>query len=92
MNRAELVTAVAQRAGLTQSDTDTMLNALGDVLVEAVGKGEAVKLPGLMSVERVERAARTGRNPRTGETMEIAASFGAKLTAGSKLKAAANGN
>ncbi|WP_432562588.1 HU family DNA-binding protein [Kineococcus sp. SYSU DK003] len=92
MNRSELVTAVAQRAGLTQSDADSMLNALGDVLVEAVAKGEAVKVPGLLTVERVERAARTGRNPRTGETMEIAASFGAKLTAGSKLKAAAAGN
>jgi DNA-binding protein HU-beta len=92
VNRSELVTAVAQRAGLTQSDTDSVINALGDVLVEAVAKGEAVKLPGLMTVERVERAARTGRNPRTGETMEIAASFGAKLTAGSKLKAAANGS
>ncbi|GAA0304456.1 DNA-binding protein HU-beta [Kineococcus aurantiacus] len=92
MNRSELVTAVAQRAGLTQSDADSLLSAFGDVLVEAVAQGETVKLPGLLTVERVERAARTGRNPRTGETMEIAASFGAKLTAGSKLKAAANGS
>ena len=92
MNRSELITAVAEKSGVTQSDADAMLNAFGDVLVEAVAKGEAVKLPGLMTVERVERAARTGRNPRTGEALEIAASFGAKLTAGSKLKAAAAGS
>ncbi|NAZ75909.1 integration host factor [Kineococcus sp. T13] len=92
MNRSELVTAVAERSGLTQTDADAVLSAFGDVLVEAVAKGEPVKLPGLMTVERVERAARTGRNPRTGEALEIAASFGAKLTAGSKLKAAAAGD
>jgi len=92
VNRSELITAVAEKSGVTQSDADAMLNAFGDVLVEAVAKGEAVKLPGLMTVERVERAARTGRNPRTGEALEIAASFGAKLTAGSKLKAAAAGS
>ncbi|MCI2240131.1 HU family DNA-binding protein [Paenibacillus sp. TRM 82003] len=92
MNRAELITAVAERSGVSQSDADAVLGAFGDVLLEAVAKGDAVKLPGLMTVERVERAARTGRNPRTGETLEIAASFGAKLTAGSKLKAAAAGS
>ena len=92
LNRSELITAVAERSGVTQSDADSVLNALGDVLVEAVGKGEAVKLPGLLTLERVERAARTGRNPRTGETLQIAASYGAKLTAGSKLKAAASGS
>ncbi|NAZ85791.1 HU family DNA-binding protein [Kineococcus indalonis] len=92
MNRSELITAVAERSGVSQSDADSVLAAFGDVLLEAVAKGDAVKLPGLMTVERVERAARTGRNPRTGETLEIAASFGAKLTAGSKLKAAAAGS
>ncbi|WP_432574746.1 HU family DNA-binding protein [Kineococcus sp. SYSU DK005] len=92
MNRSELITAVAERSGVSQSDADSVLAAFGDVLLDAVAKGDAVKLPGLMTVERVERAARTGRNPRTGETLEIAASFGAKLTAGSKLKAAAAGS
>ncbi|WP_432494859.1 HU family DNA-binding protein [Kineococcus gypseus] len=92
MNRSELITAVAERSGVSQADADSVLSAFGDVLLEAVGRGDAVKLPGLMTVERVERAARTGRNPRTGETLEIAASFGAKLTAGSKLKAAAAGS
>ncbi|MFB9376239.1 HU family DNA-binding protein [Kineococcus gynurae] len=92
MNRSELVSSLAERSGVTQAQADSVLTAFGDVLVEAVGSGEAVKLPGLMTVERVERAARTGRNPRTGETLEIAASFGAKLTAGSKLKAAASGS
>jgi DNA-binding protein HU-beta len=91
VNRTELISALAERSGVTQSDADSVITALGDVLVDAVGRGEDVRLPGLMTVERVERAARTGRNPRTGETLEIAASFGAKLTPGSKLKAAASG-
>ncbi|WP_369053862.1 MULTISPECIES: HU family DNA-binding protein [Kineococcus] len=92
MNRSELVSALAEKSGVTQTDADSVLSAFGDVLIEAVGRGEDVRLPGLLTLERVERAARTGRNPRTGETLEIAASYGAKLTAGSKLKAAAAGN
>ena len=57
------------------------------MLVEAVGRGEKVQLPGLLSVERVERAARTGRDPQTGATLEIPAGYGVKVTAGSRLKA-----
>lgn len=92
MNRRELASALAQRSGVPEEQADALLTALGDVLVDAVASGEGLRLPGLLSVERVERAARTGRNPRTGETLQIAASYGAKLTAGSKLKAAASGS
>jgi len=53
-----------------------------------LGAGEAVKVTGLFSAERVERKARTGRNPRTGEEIEIPAGFGVKISAGSLLKKA----
>ena len=63
VNRTELIAAIAEKAGLTKTDADAFLGAFQDVLVENVAKGEAVKITGLMGIERVERAARTGRNP-----------------------------
>ena len=77
VNRTELVAQIAERADLTKAKAD-----------EALAKGEAVKVTGLLSVERVERAARTGRNPRTGEEIKIPAGYGVKLSAGSTLKKA----
>ena len=91
MNRRELASALAQRSGVPEEQADALLTALGDVLVDAVASGEGLRLPGLLSVERVERAARTGRNPRTGETLQIAAAHGVRISAGSRLKAAATG-
>ena len=88
VNRTELVAAIAEKASLTKAQADAALSALQDVIVESVGKGEAVKITGLLSVERVERAARTGRNPRTGEEIQIPAGYGVKLTAGTVLKKA----
>ncbi|WP_448071485.1 HU family DNA-binding protein [Georgenia yuyongxinii] len=88
VNRTELVAAIAERASLTKTDADAALSALQDVLVDALAKGEAVKVTGLLSVERVERAARTGRNPRTGEEIQIPAGYGVKISAGSTLKKA----
>ncbi len=67
VNRTELVAQIAERADLTKAKADEALAAFQAVLVESLAKGEAVKVTGLLSVERVERAARTGRNPRTGE-------------------------
>lgn len=88
LNRTELVAAIADRAGLTKVQADAALAAFQDVLVDSLSKGEAVKVTGLLSVERVERAARTGRNPRTGEEIQIPAGYGVKLSAGSTLKKA----
>ena len=73
---------------LAETDADAFLGAFQDVLVENVAKGEAVKITGLMGIERVERAARTGRNPRTGEEIQIPAGYGVKVTVGSSLKKA----
>jgi DNA-binding protein HU-beta len=88
LNRTEVVAALAERASLTKTQADAALDALQDVIVEAVGNGETVKITGLLSVERVERAARTGRNPRTGEEIQIPAGFGVKLNPGTALKKA----
>ncbi len=88
VNRTELVAAVAEKASLTKSQADAALSALQQVIIEAVANGEAVKFTGLLSVERVDRAARTGRNPRTGEEISIPAGFGVKLSVGSALKKA----
>lgn len=88
VNRTELVGEIAERASLTKAQADAALSALQDVLVESVGKGETVKVTGLLAVERVERAARTGRNPRTGEEIQIPAGYGVKISAGSALKKA----
>ncbi|MHB1063881.1 MAG: HU family DNA-binding protein [Georgenia sp.] len=88
VNRTELVAAIAERASLTKTDADAALSALQEVLVDSLGKGEAVKVTGLLSIERVERAARTGRNPRTGEEIQIPAGYGVKISAGSALKKA----
>lgn len=90
VNRTELVAAVAERSSLTKSQADAALSALQDVLVESVSKGEAVKITGLLSVERVERAARTGRNPQTGAALEIKAARLPKFRAGKALKDAIN--
>ena len=89
MNRRELTSALAQRSGLPEEQADALLTALGDVLVEAVAGGDEVRVPGLLSVVRVERPARTGRNPRTGEALQIAAAYGVRMSPGARLKAAA---
>jgi DNA-binding protein HU-beta len=88
LNKSELVSAIADKSDLTKAQAEEALNAFQEVLIESLGKGDAVKLTGLFSVERVERAARTGRNPRTGEEIAIPAGYGVKLSAGSLLKKA----
>ncbi|QOQ38558.1 HU family DNA-binding protein [Trueperella pecoris] len=88
LNRTELIAKIAEEAGLTKTDADKAISALQTVLVEALSAGDAVKITGLMSVERTERAARKGRNPRTGEEIEIPAGYGVKISAGSTLKKA----
>ena len=92
VNRTELIAAIAAKTSLKKTEADAFLAAFQDVLVESVSKGEAVKITGLMGVERVKRAARTGRNPRTGEEIQIPAGYGVKLTVGSALKKAVADN
>ena len=87
-NRSELVAEVAEKAGATNADVNRVLDALFQVFEESVSAGEKITIPGWLAVERTDRAARTGRNPQTGESIDIPAGHGVKLTAGSKLKAA----
>jgi DNA-binding protein HU-beta len=89
ISRNELVAALAKKADTSKTEADAVLSAFSDILVESVSGGEKVSIPGILSVERVKRAARTGRNPSTGETIDIPAGFGVKLSVGSRLKAAA---
>jgi DNA-binding protein HU-beta len=86
MNRAELVTAVADKSGQSKSAVEDVLGVLGDVIGDAVLAGDKVTLPGLLTAEKVERAERQGRNPQTGESLTIAASSGVKLSAVTALK------
>ena len=88
INRTELVSQMAERSGLTKAQADSALGAFQSVIIDALSEGESVRVTGLLSVERVERAARTGRNPRTGEEIQIPAGYSVKLSAGSTLKSA----
>ena len=87
-NKSDLVTKIAQKSHLTKAQAEAAVNAFQDVFVEAMKSCEGLKLTGLFSAERVKRAARTGRNPRTGETIEIPATYGVRISAGSLLKKA----
>jgi DNA-binding protein HU-beta len=92
VNRTELVAALSERAEVTRKDADAILNAFADVVGETVALGdEKVTIPGFLSFERTHRAARTARNPQTGDPIEIPAGYSVKVSAGSKLKEAAKG-
>ncbi|GAA1237062.1 MULTISPECIES: HU family DNA-binding protein [Janibacter] len=91
MNKSELASAVAEKAGVSASSAAEVITALQEVLSTQVAKGEKVTVPGFFSLERVERAERKGRNPQTGAEMTIPGGYAAKLSAGSALKAAAKG-
>ena len=73
MNKTELIAAVAEKAGLTKKDAERALNATIDAITESLTKGDKVQIAGLGSFEVKTREARTGRNPQTGATIQIAA-------------------
>ncbi|MCI9020429.1 MAG: HU family DNA-binding protein [Eubacterium sp.] len=86
MNKAELVSAIADKAELSKKDAEAALKAFTDVVTEELQKGEKIQLVGFGTFEVSERAARTGRNPQTGEEMTIPASKAPKFKAGKALK------
>ncbi len=90
MNKAELITAVAENADITKKDAEKALKAFVDVVTEELKKGEKVQVVGFGTFEVLERAAREGRNPHTGEPMPISASKATKFKAGKALKDALN--
>ena len=91
MNKTELVAAVAEQADISKKDAEKVLKAFVDVVTDELVKGEKVQLVGFGTFEVSERAAREGRNPQTGETMEIKASKAPKFKAGKALKDVING-
>lgn len=92
MNKSELRDAVAEASDLNQAQADKALNAVLDSITDALASGDKVTLPGFGTFETRERAARQGRNPQTGESMEIAASTTPAFKAGAQLKKAVNGS
>ena len=86
MNKTELVVAMAEKTELSKKDAEKALKAFTDVVAEELTKGEKIQLVGFGTFEVAERPAREGRNPRTGETMKIAASKAPKFKAGKALK------
>ena len=86
MNKSELVDAIAVKTGATKKASEESLNAILEVIKEALVKGEKVQLVGLGSFETKARAARKGKNPQTGAEMKIPACKAPAFKAGKALK------
>lgn len=86
MNRSELVDRIASDTSLTKSDVTAVLSAFEETIVDAVKGGDKVQLAGFLTFERGERAARTARNPRTGETLDVPAAVVPKVKIGKSFK------
>jgi DNA-binding protein HU-beta len=90
MNRKELIDALAVKTGSTKADADRTIGALLDIISNTLKKGESLSLVGFGTFEVRKRAARTGRNPKTGEELKIKASSVPAFKAGATLKTAVN--
>ena len=90
MNKAQLVAAMAEKANVSRKNAEEVLAAFENVVTEALANGEKVQLVGVGTFETSTRAARTGINPQTKETIEIAATKAPKFKAGRQLKDAVN--
>ncbi len=90
MNKTELVAAIADKAGVSKKDAEASFNAFVTVVGETLKKGDKIQVVGFGTFEVAERAARTGLNPRTKETIKIPASKSPKFKAGKALKDVVN--
>lgn len=90
MNRQELIDQIAKRTDLPKASADKMLTALMDTVTDALAAGDNVALVGFGTFDVTAAPARTGRNPKTGEAMEIVAANRPKFRPGLKLKKAVN--
>ncbi len=90
MNKAELVNAMAKKAGGSKVMADKLIDAFIDTVTGSLRKGESVTLVGFGTFSQGKRAAREGRNPQTGAAIKIPAARTAKFAAGTRLKAAVN--
>lgn len=91
MIKGELATAISEQAQISKKDAENVLKAFTDIVGAELKKGEKVQMVGFGTFETVERAAREGRNPQTGETIKIKASKSPKFKAGKALKELING-
>jgi DNA-binding protein HU-beta len=91
MNKTELIDAIAAKCDLSKAAAGRAVDGFTEVITEALSNGDTVSLIGFGTFSVGARAARVGRNPKTGEELKIAASKAPKFSAGSKLKAAVNG-
>ncbi len=90
MNKAELIEVIAKETELSKADAGRALNAVIDTIVKTVAKKQDVQLIGFGTFKASKRAARTGKNPRTGEAVKIAAATVPKFSAGAAFKSAVN--
>lgn len=90
MNKTELIEALATKCDMTKAAAGRAIDGLAEVITETLVKGDSVSILGFGNFSVNQRAARTGRNPKTGEAIKIAASRSPKFSAGAKLKAAVN--
>ncbi|GHU53860.1 DNA-binding protein HU [Clostridia bacterium] len=90
MNKQELVSAIAEKSGLTKTDSEKALKGFIDAVTETLVNGDKVQLVGFGTFETVERPEREGRNPSNGETIKIAASTVPRFKVGKSFKDAVN--
>ena len=90
MNKTQLIDVVATKTGLTKKAAEAAVNAVNEAITEALKAGDKVQIIGFGTYEVKERAAREGRNTKTGETITIAASKSTAFSAGKALKDAIN--
>ncbi|AJQ92954.1 MULTISPECIES: HU family DNA-binding protein [Gynuella] len=90
MRKPELAAAIAEKADISKEKAADVLNVILDEITGAVGKGDSVTLIGFGTFEKRSRAARTGKNPQTGESIQIPASNTVAFKAGKALKDAVN--
>lgn len=90
MNKSDLIDSVAASASLTKADAGKVVDALLNSIIKSLHKGEDVVIVGFGSFSVKRRAARTGRNPQTGQTVNIPAANQPKFKAGKGLKEAVN--
>jgi DNA-binding protein HU-beta len=86
MTKADLIDSVANKAELPKQKAEEIVNGVFDDIVAALKKGDKVNISGFGTFSISERKARTGRNPKTGETIQIASSRAAKFKSGKTLK------
>ncbi len=91
MNKAELIEVAAKETGLSKAAANKALDAMVAAVTKAVSKGDTVTLVGFGTFKSAKRAARTGKNPKTGEAIKIAATTVPKFTAGTAFKTAVAG-